>query len=68
MSDLAFQYIGFGCAFLAALRVADMIIHVVLGYAITRLGLDDYYIIAVDMLAHKRRAEYATFTSTEKAE
>lgn len=66
MSDLAFQYIGFGCVFLAALRVVDVAVHVFLGYLISRFNLDSYYILAVDMLDHTHKTDLVTGTGTEE--
>lgn len=66
MSDLAFQYIGFGCVFLAALRVMDVVVHVVLGYIISRFNLDSYYILAVDTLDRTYQTNLVTSTGTEQ--
>lgn len=66
MSDLAFQYIGFGCVFLAALRVMDVAIHVFLGYLISRFNLDSYYILAVDTLDRTYKTDLVTSTGTEQ--
>ena len=66
MSDLAFQYIGFGCVFIAALRAADVIVHVFLGYLISRFNLDSYYILAVDTLDHTYKSDLVTRTGAEQ--
>lgn len=68
MSELAFQYIGFGCVFLAALRVMDVAIHVFLGYIISQFNLDSYYILAVDMLGHTHKTDLVISTGTEQNE
>jgi len=66
MSDLAFQYIGFGCVFLAALRVMDVAIHVFIGYLISRFNLDSYYILAVATLDRTYKTDLVTSTGTEQ--
>lgn len=66
MSDLAFQYIGFGCVFLAALRVMDVAVHVFLGYLISLFNLDSYYILAVDTLDRTHSTDLVTSTGTEQ--
>ena len=66
MSDLAFQYIGFGCVFIASLRAVDVIAHVFLGYLISRFNLDSYYILAVNTLDHTYKSDLVTHTGTEQ--
>ena len=66
MSDLAFQYIGYGCVFLAALRVADVVTHVLLGVFLKALSLDSYYYFAVDVMSRERSPSgYTIFTGTK---
>jgi hypothetical protein len=66
MSDLAFQYIGYGCVFLAALRVVDVAIHVFLGVILKAFRLDNYYYFAVDVMSYERKLNgYTTVTGTE---
>lgn len=66
MSDLALQYVGFGCLFLAALRVADVAIHVLLGVVLKAFRLDSYYYFAVDTLSYERKiGGWATSTGTQ---
>jgi len=66
MSDLAFQYIGYGCVFLAALRVADVAVHVFLGVILKAFRLDNYYYFAVDVMSCERKLRgYTSVTGTE---
>jgi hypothetical protein len=65
MSELAFQYIGYGCVFLAALRVADVFIHVLLGIILRSFKLDGYYHFAVAVMSYERKyTDYTTVTGT----
>lgn len=66
MSDLAFHYIGFGCVFLASLRVMDFAVHVLLGYIISQFNLNRYYILAVDTLGHVHKTDLESNTGTEE--
>ena len=65
MSDLVFQYIGYGCVFLASLRIMDVTIHVVLGVVLKLFRLDTYYYFAVDALSYKRKIDYTSVTGTK---
>lgn len=66
MGDLAFQYVGYGCVFLAALRVADVVTHVLLGVILKAFRLDNYYYFAVDVMSYERKLNgYTTVPGTE---
>jgi len=65
MSDLAFQYIGFGCVFLAALRIMDVGVHVLLGIALAQFNLSRYYYLAVDTMDYQRKDYQVTYTGTD---
>ena len=65
MSDLAFHYSGFGCVFLASLRVMDFVVHVLLGYIISQFNLNRYYVLAIDTLGQVHKTDLVRSTGTE---